>query len=415
MKCRKSLLALTLLGASVCTWAQNKDISLKWYGKVEADWYYNSRSNVEGMEGLFLVYPKDKQLDKNGKDLNASQTASTYVMETRLGLDIAAPDFLGAKTSGKIEIDFRGVGGDFFLLRLRHAYMNLDWGKSSLLLGQTWHPLSASMMPEVINLNAGSPFQPFSRAPQLRYVYASKHWKFTATALWQSQDVSLAPANNTSGTTAFVRSTQPLRNSCLPEGFVGLDYNTPNFTIGAGVHVSSFVPRVTSSHNGSTYKVDERLTSLTASAHFKYKYNTFSIAGKTVYGNNFTEANGLGGYAITATDAVTGEQKYTPLRTHTTWLNVAYGKTWRPSLYLGYLKNLGATKDVTGVIANGAELDKMSVATLSLTYNRPHWKIGAEYSYTTAWYGDAFDSKHKATSSHDVSNHRLFICTAFLF
>lgn len=416
MKCRKTLLALTLLGATLSAGAQKKDFTIKWYGKVEADWYYNSRTNAEGMEGLFLAYPKDKVLDKKGKDLNASQTAGTYVMETRLGMDVQGPEFLGAKSSGKIEFDFRGVGNDFFQLRLRHAYINLDWDKSSLLLGQTWHPLTVSMMPEVINLNAGSPFQPFARAPQLRYVYTDKAFKFTAAALWQSQDVSIAPANNKVGSTATTRSTLPLRNGCFPEVFAGADLRlSPHFTFGAGLHFSHFVPRVISENGTDAYKVSESVNSLTASAHFKYTYNMFSFSGKTVLGQNFTEANGLGGYGITGTDAITGEQKYTPLRTHTVWFNLAYGKTWRPSLYLGYLKNLGASKEVTGVLANGAALDKMTVATLSLTYNRPSWKIGAEYSYTTAWYGDEFDKKHKAVKSHDVGNHRLFLCTAFFF
>ena len=54
----------------------------------------------------------------------------------------------------------------------------------------------------------------------------------------------------------------------------------------------------------------------------------------------------MGGYGITSIDEVTGKQQYSPLRTSSTWVNVAYGKKWRPALFFGYLKNLGATKEV---------------------------------------------------------------------
>lgn len=55
-------------------------------------------------------------------------------------------------------MDFRGSGTTFSTVRLRHAYLNLDWGKPSLLLGQTWHPLYGDVAPQILNLNMGAPF-----------------------------------------------------------------------------------------------------------------------------------------------------------------------------------------------------------------------------------------------------------------
>ena len=89
----------------------------------------------------------------------------------------------------------------FSTVRLRHAYLNLDWGKPSLLLGQTWHPLYGDVAPQILNLNMGAPFQPFSRAPQIRFRYKTGDIQLTGAAIWQSQYLSqglMARARNTS-------------------------------------------------------------------------------------------------------------------------------------------------------------------------------------------------------------------------
>ena len=96
------------------------------------------------------------------------------------------------------------------------------------------------------------------------------------------------------------------------------------------------------------------MTGVSAEAHLKYKQNNWLVAAKTVLGTNLTQTSTVGGYGITAIDKVTGEQDYAPLRTSATWVNVAYGKKWRPALFFGYLKNLGASEEVTlGKIGTG--------------------------------------------------------------
>ena len=78
----------------------------------------------------------------------------------------------------------RGSGTTFSVVRLRHAYLNLDWGTSALLLGQTWHPLYGDVAPQILNLNMGAPFQPFSRAPQIRFRYKTGDIQLTGAAIW---------------------------------------------------------------------------------------------------------------------------------------------------------------------------------------------------------------------------------------
>lgn len=177
------LISLCLLTAAG-SFAQNKDFKFKFYGQIRTDFYYNSRANEETVDGLFYMYPKDKVRDEDGNDLNSTPNSNFYTLYSRLGVDVAGPKLGTAKTSAKVEIDFRGTGTSYSVIRLRHAYLNLDWGKSALLLGQTWHPLFGNVSPQILNLSVGAPFQPFSRAPQIRYRYTEKNLQLTGAAVW---------------------------------------------------------------------------------------------------------------------------------------------------------------------------------------------------------------------------------------
>ncbi len=128
----------------------------------------------EIVDGLFHLYPKDISPDADGNDLNATANGSFYLLYSRLGIDVAGPSVGKAKTTAKLEVDFRGSGSNFAMIRVRHAYVNLDWGKSAVLIGQTWHPLFGDIFPQMLNLSTGAPFQPFSRNPMLRYRYTNQ-------------------------------------------------------------------------------------------------------------------------------------------------------------------------------------------------------------------------------------------------
>lgn len=412
---KKYLLLAALVGMSAGAMAQKKGFSYKFYGQVRADLFYNTRTNSETVDGLFYMYPLDKLPDADGNDLNDQGNGNLYALYSRVGVDVAGPMLGKARTSAKVEVDFRGSGTSYSLFRLRHAYFNLDWGTSALLVGQTWHPLYGDVAPEILNLNMGAPFQPFSRAPQVRYRFTRKHFQLTASAIWQSQYLSVGPASDKAGETSTFKSQNFIKNSCVPEFYVGMDYRRPELIAGAGVHVSSIRPRTKSVVGSDTYKVDERVTGVSAEAHLKYTHERFLLSAKSVLGTNLTQTSTVGGYGITSVDPRTGEQTYTPLRTSATWLNVAYGKTWRPALFFGYLKNLGASTEVSDVLGIGTNLDQLLNATAELTYNRGNWKLGAEYSLCNAWYGDEFSAKAKALSSHTVMNHRVVMTAIYQF
>ena len=415
------MMAVAVVAAAFPLFASAEDtdaFSFKFYGQVRADLFYNSRSNSETVDGLFYMYPRDHKYDDFGNDLNAKPDGSLYTMYSRLGVNVTGPKLAGGKiaTSGCIEVDFRGGGTNYYMIRLRQAYLNLAWNKSQLLVGQTWHPFYGDVAPEILNLNMGAPYQPFSRAPQIRYRFTDNAFRLTATLLLQSQYLSVGPASNVSMETATAKSQNYIKNSCIPEIAIGLDYKEDKRIAGIGADITSIVPRTQAEYNGKVAKVTERITSLSAEAHLKFKSAKWLVAAKTVLGNNFTQASGVGGYAITGIDEVTGEQQYAPVKVSASWLNVAYGDKWRPALFLGYLKNLGAGKPVMGILGTGVGdgLDRLATATAELTYNLPHWKFGMEYMLCNAWYGTIGD-KGKVQDTHSVMNHRVVMTAIFQF
>lgn len=409
------MLLAALMGISASGFAQKKNFSYKFYGQVRTDVFYNSRSNSETVDGLFYMYPKNVLPDANGNDLNARMNSGFYMLYSRLGMDVAGPTIgNNIKTSAKVEVDFRGSGTTYSLFRMRHVYFNLNFGKSDLLVGQTWHPLYGDVAPEILNLNMGAPYQPFSRAPQIRYRFTTSDVMLTAAAVWQSQYLSVGPSSNVPGAVTTAKSQNYIKNSGVPEFYLGADVKMNGLMIGVGGHVSSIVPRTQSELNDKIYKVSERITGVSAEAHLKYKKEKLLVAAKTVLGSNLTQTSTVGGYGITATDAVTGEQTYTPLRASHTWFNVMYGSKWRAGVFGGYLKNLGAGDEVSGVLGTGTNLDQLMTATCELTYNLPNWKFGVEYSWTGAYYGD-LTTKGKVTNTDLVDNHRAVLTAIFQF
>ena len=423
MKKQLVLLWVALTAVAAGAQAQKKNFSYKFYGQVRTDLFYNSRSNSETVDGLFYMYPKDVAPDADGKDMNAKPDGNFYTLYSRLGVDVTGPMLGKVRTSAKLEVDFRGSGTTYSLVRIRHAYFNLDWGKSALRVGQYWHPLYGDVAPDILNLNMGAPYQPFSRAPQVRYRFTSKNFVLTAAAVWQMQYLSVGPSSNKPGETGTSKSQNFIKNSCVPEFYLGMDYKNPELLVGAGVHVSSIKPRVQSEimemENGkevlgATYKVSERVTGVSGEAHLKYTHDKLMVAAKSVLSTNLTQTSTVGGYGVTYVDPRTGGQEYAPLRVSHTWVNMMYGKTFRGGVFAGYLKNLGATEEVSSLIGTGTDLDQLTTLGGEFTYNRPNWKFGVEYTWAGAWYGDN-NAKGKVIDTHLVKNNRVVFTAIFQF
>ena len=276
--------------------------------------------------------------------------------------------------------------------------------------------------PQILNLSVGAPFQPFSRAPQIRYRFTDKKFQLTGALVWQSQYLSQGPAG---------KSQEYIKKSNIPEIYIGADYKNGGLLAGVGIEMISLKPRTQSSWEDPTYdpgtnstilttricKVDERITILSYEAHVKYTNKNWFIGAKSVLGSNLTQASGLGGFGIKHIDNKTKEQEYTPIRFSSSWLNVVYGQKWKPGIFVGYAKNLGTSDELVSdqLYGTGTNLDKLITAGAELTYNVPHWKFGVEYTLSSAWYGKLDKSEGKIIDTHSVSNNRIVAVAMFMF
>ncbi len=404
------LLATPLMSANDTANETEKKYDLKLYGFVRSDLFYNNQASFAPVNELFYMFPYDEKLDPNGDDINDTSSAGIFSLISRLGLNISGPSIGNAETTAKIEVDFGGFGAYNTILRIRHAYINMAWdGGSTLTIGQTWHPLFGEVMPYVNNVATGSPFQPFDRSPQLRYQYQTGDLKLTAAALCQLQYASNGPSG---------ASNKYMINSTIPELYIGADYYAGGFMAGVGADLLHLKPRTESA---TGYKVNELMAAYTGEVHMRYHTSKLKVGVKSVLGSALDSHLMVGGYGVTSKSTTNGEWEYTPFHHSTSWLNVTYGTTWRPLLFVGYTKNLGTSEALLSAdkvygygVGSPLDADSSSDAidqllgiTVGFTYNKPNWSFGIEFTSTTAWYGDLVLATGRVTNTHKVNGDRI--------
>mgnify|MGYP000066713055 CR=1 FL=1 len=161
--------------------------------------------------------------------------------------------------------------------------------------------------------------------------------------------------------------------------------------------------------------MDERVTALSYEVHMKYTSPLWYVGQQKVFWVPILHKYPCCGYGVKSTDARTGEQEYSPNRNSSSWLNIAYGKKWKPAVFLGYMKNLGTSDEISKMYGTGTNVDQLVSTSAELTYNVPHWKLGVEYNLTSAWYGSMKSSNGKIIDTHSVSNNRLVATVLFMF
>ena len=423
----KNSLTLLLLSLSISlSAAEPTTTSLKFYGYVGNEFFYNSRQNVELVDGAIMLFPKPVSPNAAGQDINATGQAELLSVNSRLGIDINGTPILGAKSSGKIEADFAGFGANFYVFRIRQAYVKLNWDKTELLLGQTWHPLFGNIAPSTPSSNGGAPFQSFNRSPQLRLKQTlTNTLSFTAAALYEMQYASQGPL----GTLNCY-----LKNAIAPDLFVGLENKTTHWTTGAGVDFKTLKP---DAMNPAT------ISSLSATAYAQYVKNKLQVKAKLTYGENLSDQLMLGGYGVSeyAKDSTT-VLSYTNFKNMNGWFNIVYGTKFQVGLLLGVSQNLGASENLAvnktkkfttygygfyddatlnpalkktdATYLDQQVLDVLYRVAPHVSYNLPNLKFAVEYNFDTADYG-----KLKADGIPDswytVSNNRILASVSYIF
>jgi hypothetical protein len=381
------------------------DFGISFSGFVKTDLIFDSRQTVNLREGHFLLYPANESKDKMGEDINAKSNFNILSIQSRLVGKIKGPDAFGAKTSGVIEAEFFGTtDGDINGFRLRHAYVSLKWENTSLLVGQTWHPMFiADVFPQVVSFNTGAPFQPFSRNPQVRLTQSFGNLNLIAALTTQRDFTSNGPSGF---------SSSYLRNSIVPDLHLQVQYKDEKMVLGSGVDFKSLTPRLETTKN---YKTDNKISSYACLGYAKFIVSPFTLMLEGVYGKNLADLMMLGGYAVKSVDQTTGAEEYTNLKTYSIWSDISYGKEIQVGVFLGYSKNLGADDTVVGSYYTRVNnIDNILRVSPRILFNSGPSRIAMEMEYTSAAYGTT-SANGEVTNTNNVNNLRLLLAIYYFF
>ena len=321
MNLKRILAASAALLLSLAAMAGEKDGKIQLYGFIRTYAAYDSRESLSGVEDLFYYMPKDQDM-AGENDLNAVGSFRFAALTSRLGVDVKDYEFGGWDMGAKIETDFyAGVTG------------------VTVKVGQAWHPL-ASDQPDVLSLNAGAPFNPFSRTPLFLVGYELGDFSVDLAAIWQMQYTSAGPDG---------ASADYIKYGKTPEIYLGLNYANDGFLARLGVDMLSIKPRHINSAGES---LSDRITTFNPFLYLQYSDDDFTVKAKTVFAQGGEHMNLNGGYAVTAASAENGvldpdaSRNYTPTRNSSSWISLKYGRALQGVLFAGYVKNFGTAEEI---------------------------------------------------------------------
>jgi hypothetical protein len=412
LKPMKKLLTLVyVLILSYPLLARENPITLKPYGYINHQVVYDTYRSVDTRDGELYFFPRRPVFDVNGNDINKRNKFNMVEVQSRIGLNIAGPDALGARVAGRLEVDFFGTHQENVrLTRLRLAYVAMNWEKTEFLAGIAFHPTFVlDCFPNTISFAAASPFHPLNRSPQIRL---KQNLSDNITA-----SVSLI-------THGYHRSAGPVdaqRNSGLPESQFQVRFGeTGDFLFGLTAGYKWLSPRDITAGGLATNK---RAGSYNLQAFSRVKTSHLTIKLEGLLGENMTNFFMIGGYgAKSAPDQFdpNDDYDYANLRTLSFWTDIqTNSKPWEFGLFAGYTENLGSKDPYTSLPGLAFFDDIHHLFRFSprlFYYAGNHLSFGFEFSFYSAVYTETFDQYRKAATTFDpVSNNHIIFQTKYTF
>ena len=405
---------LSQTAPTVAPTAPANDFSVSLYGFLRTDYIFDSRKSATVREEHLNLYPLDVVNDANGKDINAVKQSNFLSITSRLGVKVKGPDVWGAKMSGTLEGDFFGNSESTIgTLRLRHAYVNMDWAKTSLTMGQTWYPtFIPEVFPGVANFSTGILFNPFGWASQIKLKQSLTKEVSVSATLYKDREFASSGINGTAANT-------PSINSALPAFNAQMQYKSKSLFLGAGFEYRSLQPLT---DNGSSPKLvtTEKLNSSSVFAYGKYANDKIIVKAYGISGGNLSNLVMVGGFTGSTS---AGIQSYDPTKTTAMWVDIASnGKTVAPGFFFGTTKNNGAgTAAGTAAqiygrgVAGARVIDNVWRTSARIDFKKNKFRITPELEYTAATWGDANLFGKATTNKKDVSNFRTMISCVYSF
>ena len=410
---KKNLFFLILMSLSFFGFSQEteeKPIKMSFSGYVKNDFFWDSRKTVAAREGHFLFWPAAVSEDADGNDPNAKPNFNFLSVQSQLSLKVTGPDAFGAATTAVIESDFFAQANDNInLLRLRHAYIKLNWTNTELLTGQYWIPMFIpGCFPATVSFNTGSPIQPFGRNPQIRLTQKVSNLKLIAIASSQ-RDYSNAYDVGFSG--------EYLRNSAIPEMSLQIHYEKEKLILaGVGASYKKIIPQLVTKEK---YATKEGVSGYTAIAFLNVKTAPVTMKFEAAIGQNAADALMISGFAVKdSTDKVRGFVEYSPISTSTFWTDIhTNGTKFQVGLFGGYTKNMGSADEVypTLVYGFGTNIESLYRVAPRLVWNSGSFRVALEGEYTAAKFGKTRDANGVPTDLTEAKNMRVLLGLYYFF
>ncbi len=402
---------------------QSKDtkespVKVDFYGFIRNDAFYDTRQNIGAGENIVPLYPKDKAVDINGNDINAASKFHMLSIVSRAGINVKGPDVLGARTAGILEAEFFGsTEAGINELRLRHAYVTLDWKNTQLGIGQYWHPMVVlDCLPNVVNYSTGSPIFALNRNPQIRLTQKLNE-NFKVIAAIQSQR-------------DFTPNTTPYRDSGMPSSHLQFLYKSSKFVAGIAGQYEVLRPQLSS--GTPPIENNERVKSFTAMAYAKVITKPLTISASAIMAQNASSIVMLGGFIGYSAPGKT--DIFRTMNTRSAWIDFQQTTSGKVSfgLFAGMVKNRGAKDPVEGRLATAygvtsswgavsASPNGRSVDKLWRIVPRVDWllsktiKLRFEVENTVATWGDAKTNGRGIGNEFNARNNRFHLTTFFMF
>ncbi len=387
---------------------KDSEFGVKWGGYVKADYILDTRRLSDSREGQYLVIPLGENLDINGDDRNREFGYNQFAIESRLKASFTGPDFLGMKTAGVIEAHFFGNSSeDINSLALRHAYFTLSSDKVEWLFGQYWHPtFVTNVSPGTLEFNAGVPYQPFNRSPQVRFS-TKGNVRFTA-AIITERDFSTNIGVEDYGGAA-------VRFAGIPTFHTQLQFGQDDKIVG-GFGATLKTVDLNTRLGASALAKNDNKTSLSFIGYAKANLGqgvTWKVYGQ--YGGNTTEQLMFGGYARKSNGDILDSKVLSAWTEFSGTFNDNLG--W--GLFAGYTKDGGFGNDYASLVTSTSSslVDNSYRIAPRLVYTVGKVRFGGELGYTTAQYanGIAANGDLNTAGVKEVGNFRTALSATYFF
>ena len=401
-------LLLFLFVATPFASAQSVDI----HGFIFSEMYLDTKEAVASREADVLLFPKKPEYDALGNDLTDDMCFHMVSFNSRINATASGLEAFGAAGKAVVEIDFFGTGENYAnMVRMRHAFFELKWEETSLLMGQYWHPMfNPGVFPQVLGFGGGAPINTLSRDSQLRLTRTISPAISGSFTLSSQRDFTSTGPNGA--------SSMYKRASGLPEVNLHFQYKTESLLASSTVGFKSIQPsEVAPSGND----LDETLESWHSNLLFKYTSNQFIVKLAGIYGQNMTNFVMLGGYAeqTVSPDYVT----YTNLITSSVWSElITNNKKVNAGLFMGLSQNHGAVDEIANnagivtanIYARAGDIKSLIRVAPRITVTSGPLMWGFEYTWTSAAYGTN-DVNGEVVNTTDVSMSRFHVAAIYKF